>query len=105
MYIHYADLSYVKEASKSSATGLMRALISVWYTRERLASCSATHGINTTIQTAIFSEQIIRIHCNYYIQSIDYCREVHGENSLTFDKFKSDLTSKCGEERRKLKKN
>ena len=34
----------------------MRALIGIWYSRERLAACSANQGINETIKIAIFSK-------------------------------------------------
>ena len=35
VYIKYIDLEQAEQTSKSSATGLMRALISVFYSRER----------------------------------------------------------------------
>ena len=37
----YVDLEQAEHSSKSSPTGLMRALISIWYLRRRLAACSA----------------------------------------------------------------
>ncbi len=55
VYVKYIDLEQAEQGSKNSATGLMRALIALWYTRERLAGCSATSGINTSIRTAVFS--------------------------------------------------
>ena len=42
--------------SKDTPTGLMRALISIWYSKRRLAAYSATSGINANIRTAVFSE-------------------------------------------------
>ena len=56
VYIKYIELEQCKQSSKSSPTGMMRALISLWYSRERLAACSATSGINQTIKAAIFSK-------------------------------------------------
>ena len=58
VYIKYIDLEQCEQSSKHSATGSMRALIAVWYSRERLAACSTTSGINETIKTAIFSKLI-----------------------------------------------
>ena len=58
IYIKFIELEQCEQSSKNSPTGMMRALISVWYTRERLAACSATSGINQTIKTAIFSKYI-----------------------------------------------
>jgi len=46
VYIKYVDLEMAEQQSKNSATGLMRALISHWYSRKRLASCSLKSGIN-----------------------------------------------------------
>ena len=59
VYIHFVDLEQAEQTSKNTATGLMRALIQVWYTKERLAACSATLGIHATIRTAVFSKWII----------------------------------------------
>ena len=59
MYVKFVDLEHAEQCSKTSATGLMRALLLIWYLPERLAACSATHGINPTIRTVIFSK-------NYY---------------------------------------
>jgi len=42
------------ELAKPTPTGLMRTLIGIFYTTERLATSSATKGINTQIKTAIF---------------------------------------------------
>lgn len=61
IYIRFIELELCEQSSKNSSTGLMRALISLWYSRERLAACSATSGINPNIKTAIFSK-IILIH-------------------------------------------
>ena len=89
----------------------MRALISVWYTRERLAACSARCGINETIRTAIFSKYDYttrlspkepvchQIHASPFI--VEFCLLKY--DGFSADKLKRDLTSKCGEERRKLK--
>jgi len=56
VYIRYVDLEMAEQQCKTSPTGLMRALIGVWYNRERLAACSMKSGINDTIKTALFSE-------------------------------------------------
>ena len=56
VYVCFVDLELAEQLSKNSATGLMRGLISRWYTRERLAGCSATFVINQTIRTAVFSK-------------------------------------------------
>ena len=56
VYIKYVELEQAEQTSKASATGLMRALMSVFYSKERLAASSANNGINTTIRTAIFSK-------------------------------------------------
>jgi hypothetical protein len=87
VYIKFVQLEQAEQCSKNSPTGLMRALIATWYSRERLAGCSATSGINNVIRTAVFK----------------YCEIKYGKN-VTADKLKRDLTSKCGEERRKLLK-
>ena len=58
VYIKYIDLEQCEQCSKHSATGLTRALIAVWYSREHLAACLATSGINEMIKTAIFSKLI-----------------------------------------------
>ena len=52
----FVDLELFEQSSKSSATGLMRNLIGIWYTNARLAACSATSGINPNIRTALFSK-------------------------------------------------
>ena len=62
VYIKFIELEQCEQSSKNTPTGMMRALISVWYGRERLAACSATSGINKTIKTAIFSK-----HNNNYL--------------------------------------
>ena len=61
IYIKYVDLEQAEQTSKNTATGLMQALMSVWYSRQRLAGCSATSCINNTIKTCIFSKYIIVI--------------------------------------------
>ena len=55
MYIKFVDLENAEQRSKNTATGLMRALISVWYSRERLAASSAL-TINKNIRVAVFSK-------------------------------------------------
>lgn len=56
VYVKFVDLELFEQSSKSSATGLMRNLIGIWYTNARLAACSATSGINPNIRTAVFSK-------------------------------------------------
>ena len=58
VFVKYVDLELAEQLSKNTPTGLMRSLISIWYSRERLAGCSATSGINQTIRTAVFSKYI-----------------------------------------------
>ena len=58
VYIKYVALEQAEQTCKNSATGLMRTLIGVWYNRQRLAACSVTSGINSTIRTAVFSKGI-----------------------------------------------
>ena len=41
VYIKYVDLEQCEQTSKNSPTGLMRALMSIWYSREQLAAYSA----------------------------------------------------------------
>ena len=62
VYVRYMDLEQAEQCCKNSATGLMRGLISIYYSQERLASCSAYSGIDPTIRTAIFSRFEIIIH-------------------------------------------
>lgn len=105
IYIKYVDLEQAEQTSKNTATGLMRALMSVWYSRERLAGCSANSGINTTIKTCIFSKSIcMHVVYLFYIQYnfiLEYCEERYGAPLI--DKLKRDLMSKCGEERRRMR--
>ena len=70
IYIHFVDLEQSEQSCKNSATGLMRNLISLWYSNFRLAACSATSGINSSIRTAIFSELIIMILINMHYRYI-----------------------------------
>ena len=56
VFIDTASLRMAEQNSKASVTGLMRALISIFYPPERLAACSANKGINSTIRTAIFGK-------------------------------------------------
>ena len=102
IYIKYVNLEQTEQTSKNTATGLMRALMSVWYSHERLARCSATSGINNTIKTCIFSKyHYYACTCCIFIQLLllfsEYCEERYG---APVDKLKRDLTSKSGEERR-----
>ncbi len=60
VYISYLDLESRQLASKGSASGLMRQLMSVWYRPERLAESAASCGINGKIRTALFS---VLLHC------------------------------------------
>lgn len=108
VYVGFIDMEQAEQSSKHSATGLMRALINIYHTKERLAACSATSSIHTRIRTAIFSEFIelvIKIVQNLTIiiifKLIEYCENKYG---CTADKMKRDLTSKRGEERRRLLK-
>ena len=86
----------------------MRSLLSIFYSNQRLASCSATVGINKEIRTTIFSK-LIKIKylqrfskCTTSLFCSEYCEEKFPH--VTADKLKRDLTCKCGEERRKMKK-
>lgn len=56
VYINIIDLEQAQQQCKASPTRLMRALMGVYYSCERLAACSATHGIDTMIKIAIFSK-------------------------------------------------
>lgn len=56
VYVKFVDLELFEQSSKTTATGLMRNLIGIWYSNARLAACSATSGINQTIRTAVFSK-------------------------------------------------
>ena len=86
VYIKVSDLKAIEQTPKESATALMRSLISIWYSGKLLASCSATKGINHTIKTAVF----------------DYVKSVFPD--VEFGTLQRALTSKCCEERRKIKK-
>ena len=98
----YVDLERAEKSSKNTATGLMRSLISIWYSGERLAGCSATSGINSTIRTAVFSKLYYNTYkCIANAPALsEYCEDKYG---VSTEKLKRDLTSKCGEERRKHK--
>jgi len=54
VYVLKSELMAALELAKPTPTGLMRTLIGIFYTTERLACSSATKGINTQIKTAIF---------------------------------------------------
>ena len=56
VYVSFVDLEQAEQSSKNTATGLMRAIISLWYSGKRLAACSANSGIRNTIRTAVFSK-------------------------------------------------
>ena len=56
VYVKYVELEHFEQSSKNSPTGLMRNLISIWYSNARLAACSATSGINPNIRTSVFSK-------------------------------------------------
>ena len=56
VYIKFVDLEMAEQQCKNSPTGLMRALIGIWYNREWLAACSMKSGINDSIKTAVFSK-------------------------------------------------
>ena len=73
IYIKYVDLKQAEQTSKNTVTGLMRALMSIWYSRERLAIYSA---INTTIKTCI-SSRSMHVVCLYLTFNIfsEYCEE------------------------------
>ena len=74
------DLERAEKSSKNTATGLMRSLISIWYSGERLAGYSATAGINSTIRTAVFS----KLYHNTYehianaASLSEYCEDKYG---------------------------
>ena len=53
-----------EKLSKGTPTGLMRTLISLWYSKRRLAACSAT-STHTTSRTAVFSEDDISAQQNF----------------------------------------
>ncbi len=46
VYVRFVDLERCEMTSKSSPTGLMRSVMSMWYSNARLAACSATSGID-----------------------------------------------------------
>ncbi len=84
VYISYLDLESKELASKGSATGLMRQLMSVWYKPQRLAASSASSGINEKIRTAIFSKSIYKlnklayyVHINFFLRYNSYHTQVH----------------------------
>lgn len=59
VYVDRAQLRYAEHNSKSTVTGLMRSLISLYYNSERLAGSSANKGINITIRTAVFGKHFM----------------------------------------------
>lgn len=52
----FVDLELFQQLSKTTAMGLMRNLIGIWYSNARLAACSATSGINQIIRTTVFTK-------------------------------------------------
>ena len=58
----YFELDAAEQCSNNSATVLMRSLMAVWYTKERLAACSATSGLNDAIRTAVLVELNLWLH-------------------------------------------
>ena len=106
MYIKYVELEQAEKLSKGTPAGLIRALMSLWYSKRRLASCSAT-SIDTTNRTAVFGEGDILADENFkelvpFFLS-EYCQEKFG-TTVSMDKLKRELTSKCAEERSNLLK-
>ena len=75
-----------------------------FYSNERLASCSATVGINMQIRTAIFSKYRNKKKYTYFNKTsiLGYCELKFPH--LTAEKLRRDLNSKCGEERQKILK-
>ena len=70
VYITLRMLTSVDMNSKPTPTGLMRGLVSVWYSSQRLAGSCAT-DINPNIRTTIYSELtmwrvLLSSNCNYY---------------------------------------
>ena len=70
VYITLRMLTSIDMNSKPTPTGLMRGLVSVWYSSQRLA-CSCATDINPNIRTAIYSELtmwrvLLSCNCNYY---------------------------------------
>ena len=59
VYVDRAQLRCAEQNSKSTVTGLMRSLISLYYNSERLAGSSANKGINITIRTAVFGKHFV----------------------------------------------
>ena len=55
VYVRFIDLEQSERSCKSTLTGLMQNLISIWHSNAWLAACSAISGINPNISTAIFS--------------------------------------------------
>ena len=84
----------------------MRVLVSLWYSKRHFAACSAT-SINATIRTPVFSECDISTSHDFkqLVPSFfsEYCQEKY-ELSVSMDKLKRALTTKCGEECRNLLK-
>ena len=67
MFLRFVDLEHAEQSSKPTPTGLMRSLIGVFYTPERLAGCSAKRGLNDTITTVIFSKYTTTFNDDYII--------------------------------------
>ena len=71
VYILEHDLQKAIEMSKKSTSGLMRGLITHFYSRERLAASSAKKGINLQIRDAVIGiikiTTVRKIIHNYHI--------------------------------------
>lgn len=89
--------------SKKSTSGLMRGLITHFYSRKRLAASSAKKGINLQIRDAVIGiikiTTVRKIIHNYHI---DLAQKTYP--GMRISEARQDLTSKCCEERQKLKK-
>ena len=54
VYLKKVDFDIAVNSSKDSVTGLMRSLIGIFYTKQRLAACSSSNGLNKEIKGAVF---------------------------------------------------
>ena len=54
IYLKKVDFAIAVNSSKDLDTRLMRFLISVFYTKLRLAACSSSIGLNKKIKGAVF---------------------------------------------------
>ena len=92
MYAKFVDLEQAEQGSKNTATGLMRALMGLWYSRHRLAACSANSGINTTIRTSIFSKCMDAYLFVYVYALFDY--DVHANVFVIHQRVRSHSLSR-----------